>query len=121
MFRIPVAGLAGIAVLLVCAARAPAQNFRVSTKIYDIRVPARPVLVGRSTALFHAGKVYDCLGTGNQMTIYEPAHEQFMIVDGSRRILTAIPFEAVENGLFQAGKSAERKIAELRKKNDAEA
>jgi hypothetical protein len=127
MFRSPDSGLAAIVALLVCAAPVSAQEFRVHTRIYDARPQAatsgkaRSALLGTSTSLFHAGKVYDYQGTGSQVTICEPAHEQFVIVDRSRRMLTVIPFDVVENRLFQAGKSAEKKIAELRKEDDAEA
>jgi hypothetical protein len=121
MFHKPVSGLAGIALFLCCAALAPAQDFRVYTRIFDARVPASteaketpPQLLGRSTSLFHAGKVYDYLDSGHQMTIFEPAHERFVIVDDPRRQMTVITFEEIENVLYQAGKSAEKKIAELR-------
>ncbi len=127
MFHKPVSGLAGIALLLLCATRAPAQDFRVYTKIFDVRVPSaaapkntRPPLVGRSTSLFHAGKVYDYLDSGNQMTIFEPAHEQFIIIDGPRRMMTEISFDDIENCLYAVGKSTEKKIAELREKNTTE-
>src|SRR5207245_694382 len=94
-------------------------DFRVYTRIYDARDAVEPVQKNdaqpkaRSTSLFHAGKVYDSLGTGNQMTIFQPAHERFVVVDGSRRLATLIPFEYIENKLFQARKSAEKKLAEL--------
>jgi hypothetical protein len=120
MFHKPVSGLAGIALFLCCAAIAPAQDFRVYTRIFDARVPegaegkdAPPQLLGRSTSLFHAGKVYDYLDSGHQMTIFEPAHERFVIVDDPRRQMTVITFEEIENCLYQAAKSAEKKIAEL--------
>ncbi|MGE5192079.1 MAG: hypothetical protein ACM3U2_06210 [Deltaproteobacteria bacterium] len=121
MFHKPVSGLAGIAVLLFCAAAAPAQDFRVYTQIRDARAPeaagkkgAPARLLGRSTSLFHAGKVYDYLDAGHQMTIFEPAHERFVIIDGSSRRMTAVSFEFIENHLFRAGKATEEKIAELR-------
>jgi hypothetical protein len=120
MLHKPVSGLAGIALFLCCAAIAPAQDFRVYTRIFDARVPegekgkeAAPQLLGRSTSLFHAGKVYDYLDSGHQMTIFEPAHERFVIVDDPRRQMTTITFEEIENLLYQAGKSAEKKIADL--------
>lgn len=127
MLHKPVSGLAGIVWLLVSTAVAQAQDFRVYTQIFDARAPAaaapknpRPQLVGRSTSIFHAGKVYDSLDAG-KMTIFEPAHEQFVIVDGPRRMMTVIPFEYIENRLFQVGKGTEKKIVELREKNTAEA
>lgn len=119
MFHKPVAGLAGIVLLLACAGGAPAQDFRVYTRIFD----ARPGVESsqkkdsqpkaRSTSLFHAGKVYDCLDTPNQVTIFQPAHERFVVVDGPRRLATLIPFEYIENRLYQSRKSAEKKLTEL--------
>src|SRR5262245_9932777 len=120
MFHKPVSGLAGIALFFCCAAVAQAQDFRVYTRIFDARVleggkgkEAAPQLLGRSTSLFHAGKVYDYLDSGHQMTIFEPAHERFVIVDDPRRQMTMISFEEIENVLYQAVKSAEKKIADL--------
>jgi hypothetical protein len=128
MFHKPVSGLAGIVLLLACAAGAPAQDFRVYTQIFDVRATeaaaqknGRPRLVGRSTSLFHAGKVYDLVDSVNQMTIFEPAQQRFVIVDGPRRVLTEISFDDIENRLFQAGKSAEQHVAELDGQNTADA
>ncbi len=128
MFHKPVSGLAGIAVLLFCAAAAPAQDFRVYTRIFDVRAsePAEnkgpsSSLRGRSTSLFHAGKVYDYLDAGQQMLIFEPAHERFVIIDGSIRQMTVVPFEFIENRLFRAGKATEEKIAELRREGTSQA
>ena len=35
------------------------------------------------------------------MTIFEPAHERFIIIDGSRRKVVVVPFEYLENCLFR--------------------
>src|SRR4029077_10950788 len=65
MFHKPVSGLAGIALVLVCAAVAHCQDFHVSTRIYDLRnaPPAgnknQPPPPQLCESLFHAGKVYD--------------------------------------------------------------
>ncbi len=130
MFHKPVSGLAGIALLLYCAAVAPAQDFRVYTKIYDAREQApagkgksaaSSKLIGRSTSLFHAGKVYDYVDNGGQMTIFEPAHERFVIIDESRRQVVVVPFAYIENRLFRASRKTEQKIVELRGEGTARA
>jgi hypothetical protein len=124
MFHKPVSGLV---LLLVCASAARAQEFRVYTKILDARAPADtrkagpPRLVGRSTSLFYAGKAYDYLDSGNQMTIFEPAQERFVIVDDSRKLVTVISFEHIENRLFQAVKKTEQHIAELEEQHTEKA
>jgi len=120
MFHKPVSGLSGIALLLLFAASAAAQDFRVYTKIYDIR-GTTPKLVGRSTSLFHAGVVYDYLDGDQQMTICEPAHEQFVIIDDARRRKTVVPYEYIEHRLFTAASRTEEKIGELRRQRDTRA
>jgi hypothetical protein len=130
MFHKPGSGLAGIALLLYCAAVAPAQDFCVSTRIYDARESdgagkgknaAPSKLLGRSTSLFHAGKVYDYGDSGRQMTVFEPAHERFVIIDESRRQLIVVPFEYIENRLFRASSKTKQKIEELRRQGTADA
>jgi hypothetical protein len=124
MFHKPVSGLV---LLLVCASAARAQEFRVYTQIFDARAPAAgqkagpPRRVGRSTSLFYAGKAYDYLDSGNQMTIFEPAQERFVIVDDSRKLVTVISFEHIENRLFQAVKKTEQHIAELEEQHTEKA
>jgi hypothetical protein len=129
MFHKPVSGLAGIALLLYCAAFAPAQDFCVYTRIYDAREsdgagkeknPATSKVKGRSTSLFHAGKVYDYGDSGRQMTIFEPAHERFVIIDEPRHQIIVVPFEYIENRLFRATHKTERKIEQLRGQGTAD-
>ncbi len=128
MFHKPVSGLAGIVFLLHCATIVSAQDFRAYTQIFDARVvpaaaqktaPSR--LVGRSTALFHAGRVFDASGAGNQMTIFEPAHSRFVIIDGARLVQTELSFEYIENRLFRAVKNTEKHIVSLQEKDTSEA
>ena len=47
------------------------------------------------------------------MTIFEPAQERFVIVDDSRKLVTVLSFDHIENHLFQAVKKTEQYIAEL--------
>lgn len=117
MLRRPVSGLAGIVVLFSLATAARAQEFRVYTQIFDARHAAggrsgaHPHPRGRSTSLFHAGQIYDRIDGGNQMTIYEPAHEQFVIVDAARRQSAVLSFEDINRWIYQAEASARDFIA----------
>ena len=79
MFHKPVSGLAGIALLLACAAVAESQDFHVSTRLYDLQAApqagkkdSRPPLRQHCESLFHAGKVYDYNDGSSQITIFEP-------------------------------------------------
>lgn len=105
--------------LFWAASFASAQDFRVYTRIYDGRTPAhggkRSVAPRtRTTTLFHAAKVYDSVDDLNQMTIFEPAHERFVMVDGSRRLATVVPFSFIEDRIHRAEQQAEQKLSELR-------
>lgn len=103
------------ALVLLTVTAASAQDFRVTTQIHDVSSPAaarqaRRAPVGRSAALFHAGKVYDCLDASNQMTIFEPAQERFVILDRSRRLATTLSFEEIHAALDLAAQRAEQEL-----------
>ncbi len=53
-------------------------------------------------SLFHAGKVYDYNDGGNQVTIFEPAQQRFMIIDSAKRMATFVSFEYIDHRLHQA-------------------
>src|SRR5260370_36507948 len=55
------------------------------------------------------------------MTIFEPAQERFVVVDDSRKLVTVISFEHIENRLFQAVKKTEQHIAELEQQHTEKA
>ena len=119
MFHKPVSGLAGIALLLACAAAAQCQDFRVSTRIYDLRAAPqegkkgpRRAQVQHCESLFHAGKVYDYNDGGSQVTIFEPAQERFLVIDSANRTATRVSFDYIEQRLHQA---RARRAAELPK------
>ena len=124
MFHKPVSGLAGIALLLACAAVARSQDFHVQTRIYNLRAAPqfnekragekgagknkeRPALTQPAPpqlceSLFHAGKVYDFNDGGGQVTIFEPAQERFVIINSANRTATVVSFEYIEHRLHQA-------------------
>ncbi len=119
MLRRPVPGLAGIIVLLCCAAVARAQEFRASTTIYDARKPGGAGAPashprGRSTSLFHAGRVYDQLDAGSQMTIFEPAHERFVIIDRASLQSAVLTFDDINRWIYQSAMRAKERIARER-------
>jgi hypothetical protein len=115
MFHQPVSGLSGIVVLLLCASIAAAQDFHVDTQIYDLNAAAKsgkPHSVGAAESLFHAGKAYDHNRGLNQMTIYEPAQQRFVIVDTSRNVKTTISFNEIDDHLVEDRVSFQAYLAE---------
>jgi hypothetical protein len=119
MFHKPVSGLAGIALLLACAAIAQSEDFHVSTRIDNLRaVPPAGKKESRPPSmlcesLFNAGKVYDYNGEGSEVTIFEPAQERFVIIDTAKRTSTVVSFVYIDQRLHQAHavRSAELKRA----------
>lgn len=100
-----------LAFLVVAAGEATAQDFSIHTRIYDVRASEKPILVGQSVTLFHAGKVYDCLDSGNRLTVYEPAQERFVIIDSARRIAATLALSDLEKLLYQEEKRLEEELA----------
>lgn len=110
------------ALILLAATTARAQDFRVSTQIRNVGSqfggkPADRAPVGRSTALFHAGKVYDCLNS-SQLTIFEPAQDRIVILDQPRRLKTVLPFDEIATALEQAEQQAEQKLITVQGSTD---
>lgn len=97
-------------------AAAHGQEFRVSTRIVAVRrsgLKTEQTCVGNSTNLFHAGKVYDDAGSTKQMTIYEPAHERFVLIDEERQVKTFVAFGFIETALHQREKSTVQKLKDM--------
>lgn len=107
-----VAALVGVG-----ASAAPAQEFAVTTRLYNDGPPRKtegdskgppPELVGSSYTLFHAGKVYDHLDRVGEMTILEPAHQRFLIVSRTRMIATTLTFAQIETFIFRGEQQAQQ-------------
>ncbi|HTI52574.1 MAG TPA: hypothetical protein VL475_16535 [Planctomycetaceae bacterium] len=104
------------AVLVLSAMPAPAQDCSVETRVFDGRAKAAekagqaPIPITFSKVLFHAGKAYDCLASGNQVTIFEPAQQRFVVVDAARRTRTKIPLDEIKGVLDVAQQRAEQKL-----------
>ncbi len=111
------------ALMLLAATAASAQDFRVATTIRAVSAKSTGKSsenVGHDTALFHAGKVYDSFDAA-KITIFEPAEEQFVILDQSRRLATIVKFDEIEAVLNQAMHRAEQKLVSVQgSKNEAE-
>jgi hypothetical protein len=91
-----------------------AQGFVVHTVLYDESAvkgqggrSRRPPVISSSMTLFHAGKVYDWIGTVGELTVFEPAQRQFTILNKPRAMKTTVHFDELKE--FQ--KLAEREIA----------
>lgn len=98
---------------------ATAQEFGVYTKVSRVRPPgaglpqaAGDAVVSRSISLFHAGKVYD--HTGDEVIIFEPAHDRFTLLNTSRHMATTVHLDEVKQLLKIARQETENHLVQLR-------
>ncbi|QDT63126.1 hypothetical protein [Calycomorphotria hydatis] len=89
---------------------AQAQQFRVMTTVYQ---SGEPTPVSRSLTLFHAGKVYDYVDAMDEVILFEPATEQFLILNSRYGLTTKVQQEELRHLLNQARVETERKAATM--------
>ena len=96
---------------------ATAQEMRVYTTIRDISGQSSaansdqgPVVV-RSLMLFHAGKVYDYIEPAREVTVYEPAHRRFTILNSRRQLCTELTHDEIRYFLGLAEDEAQKRMA----------
>lgn len=102
---------AAAAVVLLIPARLSAQELHVYTKVSQVS-PGGERPVSRSLTLFHAGKVYDFVD--NEITVYEPTMQRFLLVDGRRMISTEVALDQITHYLKIGRQKTLDYIEELR-------
>ena len=82
-----------------------AQEMRVYTTVRNLAglaadAPAEkaPVLA-RSLTLFHVGKIYDYVDNAREVTVYEPAHHRFTLLNERRGTITEVDQDEVRQYL----------------------
>jgi len=104
---------------------ASAQEFRVYTRVFDVRAESTAGSgrrqndpVSRTVTVFHAGKVYDYILAGDRMTIFEPAHNRFLILDGARQLRTEVSTAEIRSAIMKAEHNAQEYIDANRRTQD---
>jgi hypothetical protein len=95
-----------------------AEEIRVYTRVSSVDSQPRggqPPEVFRSLTLFHAGKVYDYIDHSQEITIFEPAHHRFTLVDEARRQVTEITQDEVRRYLSLAEDEAAKLIQDFQR------
>lgn len=120
--------ITGLALLLsISLARiVSAQQFRVYT---EVSVPPQDPapgrthgeIVARSLTIFHAGRVFDWLKTAGEVTIFEPAHQRFVIFNGRKLIKTTVDFKEIDRMLASARDETSNHAERLLTRNDRDA
>ena len=100
-----------------------AQQFSVTTKVVQPLPNAGPgepqeEVVATSMTLFHAGKVFDWLPAVGEVTVFEPAHQRFILFNGKRRVATTVTFEQIEQLLDSARDETTNYVQRLEARNE---
>lgn len=107
--------------LLLCgilAGNCPAQDMHIYTLIYDKSKPETEP-VARTLTLFHAGRVYDLIDSLEEVIIFEPSQDRFIVLNTKLRLKAEVHINEIRAMMKAARKVTRQRIAELRKKGDA--
>jgi hypothetical protein len=105
MFRIPLLGLLISALTAMIAVPLNAQEMRVYTVVRNLssknanEPDERAPVISRSLTLFHAGKVYDYVDAAREVTVFEPSHRRFTLLNERRRSVTGVAQDEVRQYL----------------------
>ena len=101
MDRLALHGLVVPALMAMLAAPLNAQEMRVYTTVRDLSALAanepaeRAPVISRSLTLFHAGKVSDYVDAAKEVTVFEPSHHRFTLLNERRRTVTNVAQDEV--------------------------
>jgi len=85
-----------------------------SSEFHDPKL-ARTRICSHSVTLFHAGKVYDYIDEIGEVTIFEPAHSRFTLLDTNRKMATTVEFDEIKHLLKIARRETEEHVVRLEK------
>ena len=93
-----------------------AQEMRVYTRVYDVDEGAgKP---SRSLTLFHHGRVFDYIPAADEVTILEPMHNRFTLLNAGRNMATTVEFDEIQRILKISGDVVRARVAELEGESD---
>ena len=90
-----------------------AQDFSVTTRVFDLDGPEPNQPVARSRTLFHVGKVYDVIDGAAEATILEPAHRRVLILNSNRSVVCSVDADELKHMLQSAEERWGQQIHEL--------
>ena len=89
---------------LVSGQAAVAQDFHVDTNVEAI-TPRETKQMSQSVTLFHAGKTYDFIQDMGELVVFDPAHDQFTLLNTQQRRATHVHIDEI-NRMEQMGRQA---------------
>lgn len=104
--------------LSLCGADLLAQDFSVSTKVFDLDSPEANQPVARSRTLFHARKVYDVIYGAAEVTILEPAQNRIIILNSDRGVVCSVDFNELKHLLESVEERLGQQIRDLEERSN---
>lgn len=95
-----------------------AQDFSIRTTVRDLDVKANNVPLVRSQTVSHAGKIYDSIPAAGELTIFEPAHRRFWILNPGKTTSTSVDFDELRHLLKSAEERLIQRLRELEQQTD---
>lgn len=106
------------------AGTASGQDFRVESKVVITRKVAAermvrqvssqsPQVISASSTVFHAGRGYDYLPDVDELTIYDAAHQRFLLISRPNRVACRLTFTDIETELHRIDNTTSQHLAEL--------
>lgn len=96
------------------------------TAVYDETAPFHQRRSGNrepvssSLTLFHAGKVYDYISSIGEVTIYEPAHNRFIVLNTSHKLSATVDVDEINHKIRFAEDVVRKRILELAQQTDSD-
>ena len=84
--------LAWLLVLGCLGAVAPADDFRIETKVFSGK---SKIPLSQNTTLFYAGHVYDYLSDPDRIAVFDKLHGRFILLDPKRKVKSEVATDDV--------------------------
>lgn len=98
------------------------QEFSIYTVVKVVGdAGSEPETVSRGNSLFHHGRAYNCLPGIDEITIYEPEHQRFTLLNAKYMMTTTVQFDEIERILEIAHAEVDARRRELSGRNDGPA
>ena len=95
-----------------------AQDFSIRTTVRDLDAKANNLPLVRSQTVSHAGKIYDSIPAAGELTIFEPVHRRFRILNPGKSASTSVDFDELRHMLKSAEERLIQRLRELEQQSD---
>lgn len=108
---------ASILIAGLLSSSAAAEDLRIHTKVFDVaKDDTTPV--AQSLTVFHKGRVYDYISSLDEVIVYEPAKDRFVVLNTKANVRVVLTTDKIDELMQKVHKVVKEQIAELRNRGD---